>query len=159
LPLIADVRRHVNDQITIRLATRKDAEVIALESMAEIEHNLGWSWHPERVAGAIEDTDTNVAVAVDGGVMLGFGIMEYDEESAHLVLFAVREDARRRGIGSALLKWLEKVASVAGVSLLKVEARASNLGARAFYRRHGYSESDVDPAMYRSEGGVNFESV
>jgi len=147
----------VNEEITIRLATRKDAEEIALESMAEIEHNMGWSWHPDRVACAIDDQNTNVAVAVLGDVMLGFGIMEYEEESAHLVLFAIREDARRRGVGSALLLWLEKVAYVAGVSLLKVEARVSNVGARAFYQNRGYSESDVVADMYRSEGGVCFE--
>lgn len=150
----------MNDQVAIRLATPKDAEAIALESMAEIEHHMGWTWHPGRVASAIDAPDTNVVVAVDRGAMLGFGIMEYEDESAHLVLFAVREDARRQGIGSALLKWLEKVASVAGVSQLKVEARASNVAARAFYRWHGYSESEVVPDMYRgNEDGVQFEKV
>ncbi len=150
----------MNDTVAIRLATSKDAEAIALESMAEIEHNMGWTWHPHRVAGAIADPNTNVVVAVDSGAMLGFGIMEYEDECAHLVLFAVREDARRQGIGSALLKWLEKVASVAGVARLRVEARASNIAARAFYRMHGYSESVVVPHMYRGdEDGVRFEKV
>lgn len=150
----------MNERLAIRLATLSDAETIALESMAEIEHNMGWTWHPQRVATAIADPDTNVAVAVDGDTLLGFGIMTYEEESAHLVLFAVSEGARRSGVGSALLKWLEKVASVAGVSHLKVEARLSNAGARAFYRAHGYNESDVVPAMYRgAEDGVHFEKV
>jgi ribosomal-protein-alanine N-acetyltransferase len=150
----------VNDPLTIRLATRNDAEAIALESMAEIEHNLEWSWHPFRVGRAIDDPSTNVVVAIDGTAMLGFGIMEYEDEVAHLVLFGVREDMRRRGIGSALLAWLEKVASVAGVGRFRVEARLSNAGAREFYRKHGYVESEIVPAMYRdTEDGVRFEKV
>jgi ribosomal-protein-alanine N-acetyltransferase len=149
------------DHLAIRLATRKDAEVIALESVAEIEHNLGgWTWQTARVVQAIADPNTNVVVAVDGKVMLGFGIMEYEDDLAHLVLFGVCENVRRRGIGSALLAWLEKVASVAGVERLKVEARLSNTGARAFYRKHGYIESEVVPTMYgNSEGGVRFEKA
>jgi len=148
----------VNEHLAIRLATPKDAEAIALESMAEIEHNMDWSWHPDRVASAIADPNTNVAVAADGKAMLGFGIMEYKDETAHLVLFAVREDVRRRGVGSALLQWLEKVAAVAGVHELRVEARASNVAARTFYRKHGYSECQIVPDMYRGdEDGVRFE--
>ena len=145
---------------TIRLATSDDAEAIALESKAEIEHNMGWTWHPRRVRWAIEDPDTNVVVAIADGEMLGFGVMEYKEEVAHLVLFGVREGARRRGLGSALLVWLEKVAAVAGVGRLQVEARLSNEAARSFYRKHGYAESAVVADMYRdTEDGVRFQKV
>jgi hypothetical protein len=70
--LNAIVRRHVNHPVTVRLATPKDAEEIALESMAEIEHNLQWEWSPQRVLKAIDDPDTNVVVAVGDGGMLGF---------------------------------------------------------------------------------------
>jgi ribosomal protein S18 acetylase RimI-like enzyme len=159
-PLNTIVRHHVNDHLVIRLATRKDAEAIALESMAEIEHNFDWTWHPLRVGRAISDPNTNVVVAIEGDAMVGFGIMEYEEEVAHLVLFGVREDMRRQGVGSALLAWLEKVATVAGVNRFRVEARLTNSGARAFYQKHGYVESEVVPGMYRdTEDGVRFEKV
>jgi ribosomal-protein-alanine N-acetyltransferase len=62
--------------------------------------------------------------------MLGFGIMKYDDDVAHLLLFAVREDARRQGVGSALLAWLEQVALVAGVRRFVVEARTRQTPAR-----------------------------
>ena len=89
--------------VTVRLATPSDAEPIALESMAEIEHNLAWEWSPQKVVTAMKDPDTNVVVAEGEGGMLGFGIMSYKSETAHLLLFAVRADARRRGIGTSLL--------------------------------------------------------
>lgn len=145
----------VSADFTIRLATPADAVAIALESMAEIEHGFEWRWEPSRISEAIGDPETNVIVAVDGAAMLGFGIMEYRHEVAHLVLFAVREDARRRGIGSALLAWLEKVAAEAGITHFTVEARLSNAPARAFYRRHGYAEIEVVAGMYQAqEDGV-----
>jgi len=146
----------VTNDFIIRLATPADAVAIALESMAEIEHGFEWHWEPSRISEAIGDRETNVIVAVDGAAMLGFGIMEYRREFAHLVLFAVREDARRRGIGSALLAWLEKVATEAGIANFRVEARLSNTVARAFYRRHGYVEIEVVAGMYQGqEDGVS----
>ena len=150
----------MNERLSIRLAVPKDAEAIALESMAEIEHNQNWRWDPRRVARAISDPDTNVAVALESGGMVAFGVMHYTEESAHLQLFGVREDARRRGIGSALLQWLEHVARVAGVTRLKVEARGDNVPALAFYRKHGYSEYEAVPNMYENgEAGIRLEKL
>lgn len=145
---------------SIRVATRDDAEAIALESMAEIEHGLEWRWSPRRVARSIADPDTNVAVAVEDAGMVGFGIMKYDDEVAHLLLFAVREDARRRGVGTAILAWLERVADVAGVRRFVVEARRDNAAAGGFYRRHGYREVETVPRMYYGVAdGVRFEKV
>lgn len=145
----------MKEDFIIRLATPADAEAIALESRAEIEHGLEWGWEPWRVSEVMAHPETNVVVAVEGATMLGFGIMEYRDDIAHLVLFAVRRRSRRRGIGSALLAWLEKVAATAGIGQFRVEARLSNDAARAFYKRHGYVEIEVVPGMYqRMEDGV-----
>ena len=144
----------------IRLANKGDAEAIALESMAEIEHNLNWGWTPRRVRRNIRDPETNVAVAVEGESMLAFGIMKYKDEVAHLLLFAVREDARRCGIGSALLRWLEEVAQAAGITRFRLEARRDNEAALAFYRKHGYSEREAVPGMYEGQvDGVRLEKL
>ena len=148
------------EELEIRLATPRDAEAIAIESMAEIEHNLSWDWSPLRVQRAISDPATNVVVAYDKRGMAGFGVMRYDEEVAHLQLFAVREDIRRRGVGARLLRWLEDVAHTAGVTRFKVEARRDNVVAVAFYRKHGYSELESVRGMYQGfEDGVRLEKV
>jgi ribosomal-protein-alanine N-acetyltransferase len=148
----------MGNEFLIRLATPGDAEAIALESMAEIEHGLAWRWEAWRVSEAMAHPETNVVVATDGAAMLGFGIMEYRNDVAHLVLFAVRADARRQGIGSALLAWLEKVAAAAGIGHFRVEARLSNAAARAFYRKHGYVEIEVVPRMYdKTVDGIRLE--
>ncbi|HET9645580.1 MAG TPA: GNAT family N-acetyltransferase [Burkholderiaceae bacterium] len=122
------------------MATRIDAREIALLSRHAIEHGLPWSWTPRRVGARIEDRETNVVVASQRAQLLGFGIMSYADEDAHLQLLAVQIAHRRRGVASALVRWLEDSARVAGIAQVFLECRISNSGAVTFYRRHGYEE-------------------
>ncbi|WP_298925939.1 GNAT family N-acetyltransferase [uncultured Ramlibacter sp.] len=124
----------------IRLAMVQDAPAIAAMSQAFIEHGLGWSWQAPRVLAAIRDRATNVAVAQADGPLLGFGIMQYADDSAHLALLAVQPQARHQGLGKRLVLWLEDVARTAGIERLRVEARADNANAIAFYRAQGFQE-------------------
>lgn len=144
----------------IRLAFPADAKAIAALSRTEIEYGLPWRWKPARVGCAIADPDTNVVVVPEGDRLIGFGIMFYRDTLAHLQLLAVRPDARRRGIGSAVLDWLENVASVAGITTIRLEARQDNAAALAFYRKHGYRERASVLGMYQGrEDGVRLEKL
>lgn len=146
------------DTPVIRLATPADAAAIAVLSRDEIEYGLGWSWHPVRVRHAIDDADTNVVVVGEPGAPIAFGIMEYRDEHAHLNLLAVHRDHRRRGLGRALLQWLEYVAVAAGVTRIVLEARWVNDGARCFYAELGYHERAIERRMYGGrEPGVRLE--
>jgi [ribosomal protein S18]-alanine N-acetyltransferase len=143
---------------TIRLATGDDVRAIAALSRTEIEHGLPWRWTPPRVQRAVADARTNVCVAVRQACLLGFGIMIYADDSAHLSLLAVDPDARRQGVGTALLRWLEQVAAVAGLERVQLEARRGNVAALAFYRRHGYQQTDMVAGMYLGvEDGVRLQ--
>jgi ribosomal protein S18 acetylase RimI-like enzyme len=135
--------------VAIRLAKVSDAEDIAVMSRDYIEQGLPWTWTPERIAAAIRDPDTNVAVVGERGALHAFGIMSYPNDDAHLLLFAVRETNRRRGVGSAILRWLEEAARTAGATRVRVECRRDNIAARNFYCEHGYSELDIATKMYR----------
>ena len=84
------------------LARRIDALQISRMSKELIEHGLGWNWRQGRVIQSIRNPDRNVAVVNDVRTVLGFGIMEYGWEEAHLLLFAVRPNRRRQQIGSRL---------------------------------------------------------
>ncbi len=132
----------------IALATGRDAEQIAAMARSEIEYGLPWGWTAMRVARSIADRATNVAVLREQDAITAFGIMKYRDETAHLLLLAVHAAHRRRGIGSALVVWLEEVARTAGILRLGVEARADNEAALAFYRRHGFEELVTVPGMY-----------
>lgn len=144
--------------LTIRLATRTDAFAIAALSRTEIEHGLPWTWREPRVRNAIADPDTNVIVVGPPGAVTAFGLMYYADEDAHLLLFAVHREQQRRGIGSALLQWLEDAARAAGASRVRVEARMDNEAARSFYNERGYHEGAIVRRMYSgSLDGVRLE--
>ncbi len=130
------------------LARRADVVEIARMSRDLIEDGLHWAWTPRRVAASIRRPDALVVVARTGARIAGFGIMRYGHDAAHLDLLAVRADHRGRGLGAALMRWLEKPALVAGISTVSLEVREANLGARAFYARLGYRDHERLPGYY-----------
>jgi ribosomal-protein-alanine N-acetyltransferase len=140
----------------IRLGSQRDAVQIAEMSRQLIEVGLGWTWTPPRILRSLQDRDTNVAVAHDHGRIIGFGITHYRLNEAHIALLAVERASRRRGVGTALIRWIEATALTAGIGVVYLEARQSNVGARAFYRQLGYREVRLEPGMYRGiEAGVS----
>jgi ribosomal-protein-alanine N-acetyltransferase len=144
--------------IAVRLATLADAAEIAAMSRDYIEQGLPWTWTKEREAHSIREPETNVVVAAENGGITGFGIMYYASEDAHLLLFAVRNAHRRRGVGSAILRWLEDVARAAGAKRIRVECTRENAAGRNFYCEHGYHELDITKKMYRGlKDGVHLE--
>jgi ribosomal-protein-alanine N-acetyltransferase len=140
------------------LADARDAAAIAEMSRELIEHGLPWTWRTARVAQAIGAANTNVAVVREDAKLTAFGIMEYWDDDAHLVLFAVRPAFQRRGLGSGLLRWLEACALAAGSQRIRVEARRENVAARCFYNEHGYHERIIASRMYSGAAdGIRLE--
>jgi len=136
------------DACEIRLARLPDALRIAQMSRDFIEYGLGWSWDAPRITRRIRDRATNVIVAEVGAELVGFALMEYADEEAHLLLFGVEPIYRRRGIASSLLAWLESTATTAGSELIFLETRATNAAARGFYAARGYREIAILPRYY-----------
>ncbi len=145
------------------LAKPSEAPMLARMSRDYIERGLPWRWQPARLKALISDPET-VAVCARSqalrmrdplqptphrdGDILGFGVMTYGLESAHLMLLAVLPRTRRRQIGSRLVAWLEETARTAGVTRIELEVRAGNTAARSFYREHGYHERDYIEGYY-----------
>ena len=132
----------------ITIARRSDAAAIAVMSRDLIECGLEWRWRTSRVARAIDDPDTNVAVLRQKDELIGFGIMEYLDDDAYLVLLAVAKSSQGQGVGSAVLRWLEAAARAAGSQRIRVDTRRENVAARCFYNEHGYHERVLRPRMY-----------
>lgn len=141
-------RSRMTEEVELRLATLADAVPIGLMSRDLIETGLTWSWRPERVARQIRCADTVVLTAAARQQLVGFGIMHFLDEDAYLYLLGVKPSYQRAGIGRRLVEWLEKSALVAGIATIHLEARASNRGARSFYRALAYREVALVPRYY-----------
>lgn len=134
---------------TIRAADRADAAAIAGACRLHVEYGLPPTWTAARIARAIDDERSLVLVADSRGDLAGFLLARRGELSIHLQLLAVLPRYRRRRLGSLLLETLERDGISAGTRSLRLEVRSGNLGARRFYRRHGYRVLAMRSNYYR----------
>jgi ribosomal-protein-alanine N-acetyltransferase len=147
------------DVVRLERARLADAGAIATLSRREIEQGLQPAWVAERVVRRIRDPESIVLVARGQaagtnanrgafGMLLGFAIMRFGDDRAHLDLLAVTPTWRRRGLGLRLLRWLEESALTAGTFTVSLELREDNPAARAFYSKAGYAEAGRVPRYY-----------
>ncbi len=135
--------------VEIRLAKPSHGDTMARMSRRLIEIGLPWwCWTPKRVHKAIRSPDTIAIVARTGKKMIGFGVMYFGDENAHLNLLAVEPAYRRRRIGHDMVQWLEESCSVAGILSVSLEVRANNVAAIRFYRSLGYEKGELIPQYY-----------
>ena len=132
----------------LRLATPADTADIATMSRDLIEHGLGWSWTRARVARNVANRDTATLVACSGRRVVGFAMMYFGDDHAHLNLLAVRPAYQRNGVGRRMVAWLVDSARVAGISAIHLEVRSNNAVARRFYRALGFQEMTLLPRYY-----------
>ncbi|HKB84495.1 MAG TPA: GNAT family N-acetyltransferase [Burkholderiales bacterium] len=135
--------------VTFELAAEADALGIARMSRDLIETGLGWSWTAARVLRSIRDPEVLVLVAREARRIIGFAIMDFGDEAAHLSLLAVDPSHRRCGIGRRLFDWLRKSALTAGIAVVKLELRAGNVEAQHFYACLGFEEVGWTVGYYR----------
>ena len=136
-------------ELTLRLARYSEASLIAHMSRDLVEGGLAWRWTPRRIAASILAPDVNVLVACDQEKIVGFAIMRYGDDKAHLNLLAVAPSHRRTGIGRRLIAWLEECAVVAGIFTVTLEFREGNHSAHFFYANLGYRPIRQIPGYYQ----------
>jgi [ribosomal protein S18]-alanine N-acetyltransferase len=134
--------------LTIRPASLHDTQTMAQMSRDLIEAGLNWRYTPARVAALMRERESQAVVACDGPQIVGFAIMHFGDEHAHLALLAVQANQQRRGVGRRLYRWLQQSASVAGMVSVGVELRADNDIAHQFYRELGFCEAGWVPQYY-----------
>lgn len=134
--------------IRLGLARADEAAAIANMSRQLIEHGLPWSWNEHRILRCVANRECVVLAARDRRQIVGFAIMDFLDQHAHLSLLAVRPGYQKQGVGRSLIEWLEASARTAGIFLVHLELRATNDGARQFYERLGYREVGTRSAYY-----------
>ena len=140
---------HNLDGYRLKPAHSSDAALLGAMSAAHVERGLKPAWGAARIRWHVRDTESVVLTAWRAHAIAGFAIMRYGQDVAHLNLLAVDPAHRRRGVGRALLGWLEESARTAGTFVIGLELRAGNELARTFYRALGYRELGQIPGYYQ----------
>lgn len=123
-------------QSNVRLAVSSDLDsLIELDAIARREAR-----RREFIAQTISAGRCWVAVEPrDASMLLGYGVLNDSFfEQAFIPLIVVRDSARRRGIGSAILLALE---SQCGAAKLFTSTNASNEPMRRLLDKHGFMAS------------------
>lgn len=147
------------DRIAIRSACEADAGFVAgfVPSLLEFGSPAWNDAEPlgpgfaEVLASAVRAQDSRSMVLIAesaDGTRLGFISLRVREditgiERGHVADLGVIEDARRMGVGSALMRAGEAWARERGLPVLSLDLWATNERARAFYETLGYSAESL----------------
>ncbi len=85
---------------------------------------------------------------------LGYAIVMWLPEEAHLLNFSVAGPLQGRGIGGRMLDWLLDDVRRRGAFGMMLEVRPSNAPALALYRRAGFAQLGVRKGYYPAGGGT-----
>ncbi|HMD15968.1 MAG TPA: N-acetyltransferase [Terriglobales bacterium] len=80
----------------------------------------------------------NAATGISGVAILGFIVAETRRNTGHIITIDVVAEARREGVGSALLRAAEERLLHAGAVAVVLETPVNNDAAIRFYKQHGY---------------------
>src|SRR5262249_50061507 len=117
-----------------------DARRLAAMSQEFVEAGLRPAWSASRITWHIRHPESVVLVARHSRSVVGFAVMRYGDDVAHLNLLAVDPAHRRSGLARRMMTWLEETALTAGTFIIGLELRATNTAALAFYTSLGYRE-------------------
>lgn len=132
----------------LRAMTRQDVpQVIAIE-----RRSYGYPW-TEGIFNDCLRVAYHAAVALHGGVIVGYVIMNEIVGEAHILNLCVDPQWRGRGIGRCLLEHaIETARGLKAISLF-LEVRESNQTAIRLYQRCGFSEIGVRRNYYPAPVG------
>lgn len=132
--------------MTVRPATPDDADAIA---RLEAEGRDGSAWTRAAVELMLEQGDDSVVlVAEHGGEVAGFLLGTAIADEGEVMMVRVSPDARRLGLGRALMEAAEQAWRDREVTKAFLEVRVDNAAARALYATLGWAEVGRRRAYY-----------
>ena len=104
----------------------------------------------KEVLNNIEYTDENIYVVEDQGIILGMCMINYinnifsNEKTGYINLVCVKSEYRGQGVGTFMLKELEKVAKRKGVTMLMLTSNKKRCSANTLYKNLDYVLYDTN---------------
>ncbi len=136
------------------LATGAASDIAAVERVMAraFDPKYGEAWTRSQCLGVLAMPGVWLTLARVDGDTTGFALARAVLDEAELLLLAVSPDARRRGVGSALLRSVIAEARGRSIVRLHLEVRAGN-SAIALYDAAGFAKVGERRAYYRGVTG------
>lgn len=132
--------------VAIRPAREEDVAAIHLIERA----SFGDPWSAASFRAMLTQPQVLASVAVREGAVVGYCIAWHLADEAEVANLAVTAEARRAGIGAALLDDLLRTLHDRGGATVYLEVRASNAAAQALYASRGFAVAGRRRGYYRS---------
>jgi len=132
----------------IAAATADEAPLLAAVHARAFER----PWRADDIAKLLQNPSAFALIA-SAGQAQGFVIAWAAAGDSELLTVAVVPEARRKGVGAALVTSAGVAALVRGAATMHLEVAEDNVGARALYQKLGYAEAGRRPGYYAADHG------
>jgi [ribosomal protein S18]-alanine N-acetyltransferase len=143
--------------IELREGDARDLDQVDRLMAAAFDPRWGEAWTRNQVIGMLSLPGVWLTLAERGGLGVGFALTRSTLDEAELLLLAVAPNARRLGIGSALLRTVVADCGVRGVSKLHLEMREGNDAIR-LYTKNGFGKVGERRDYYRGGDGKTYSA-
>lgn len=147
-------------KVTVQDASAKDLErLYGIERECFVEE----AFTKEQIAQLLTDYNSIGLMALEGREIVGFivGMICPDRKasSGHVVTIDVSLSHRRKGIGTMLLKEMERIFTQKGVHVSFLEVREDNVAALCLYLKLGYKKVGRLENYYKNAHGIYLKKV
>jgi ribosomal-protein-alanine N-acetyltransferase len=118
----------------------------------------GEAWTRNQVIGILAVPGVWLTIAELNGQAVGFALTRGVLDEAELLLLAVMPEARRRGVGAALLRAVMADCATRKISRIHLEVRAGN-DAIKLYSSSGFSKIGERRDYYRGVDGRTYSAL
>lgn len=118
-------------------------EVVAIEN-----RSFTHPWSRDSFVTELNKDSSHKFVATDNDKVIGYAVMDVVLDEGSLLIIAVDEQYRRKGVAKALFSKFEQVAQTSNLQFITLEVRSSNSGAVALYESLGFDKIAVRKNYY-----------
>lgn len=136
--------RHID--ISYRKFTIQD-----LDKVIEIERlSYQQPWSYGQFKDSLNNINTLANLVLDGGVIVGYCLANICVNYADILNICIHPDYRKKGLGSALLKYQKKQLKRLNIEYIILEVRESNITALLYYEENGFKTLEKRKKYYRN---------
>jgi [ribosomal protein S18]-alanine N-acetyltransferase len=143
--------------VDLRAGAPVDLHTVDAIMQAAFDPRFGEAWTRNQCLGILSMPGVWLTIASVHGTPAGFALSRLVADEAELMLLATAPDARRRGVGAALLRSFVADSEMRGAKSLHLEVREGNAAIR-LYRKAGFDKVGERHRYYRGSDGQAFDA-
>lgn len=132
------------ENIIIDEMTLKDYNVLKNTLQTEFDE----FWTPEILKSELENQNSKYIVAFIDDEIVGFAGITYNFDYIEITNIVVKNNMRRKGIASSLMRKLILLSEEYNVTKIALEVNENNISARKMYEKFGFKEVGIRKNYY-----------